>query len=175
MIVREGGPFVKNGLMARRDPCTMIPRKFRERNAVTRKQTAAKKTAGVKKKAKTGDSAFCAECIPAKCCMYFSTEIDAPESVRDFDDILWMIAHRDVEIYTKRKRWYMMVRTPCRFYDPTRGCLIYPSRPRICRQHHTDGCEFDEEYAFDLHFRSYEELERYVRKRFPKWRSRSRA
>jgi len=153
----------------------MTARKFRERNTVTRKQTAAKKTASVKKKAKTGDSALCAKCIPAKCCMYFSTEIDVPGSVKDFDDILWMIAHRDVEIYTKRRRWYVMVKTPCRFYDPTRGCLIYPSRPHICRQHHTDECEFDEGYAFDLHFRSYEELERYFRKRFPKWRSRSRA
>jgi Fe-S-cluster containining protein len=174
MIVREAGPFVKNGLMASRDPRTMTARKVRERNAVTRKQTAAKKTASVKKKTKTGDSALCAKCIPAKCCMYFSTEIDAPGNAKDFDDVLWMIAHRDVEIYTKRRRWYLMVRTPCRFYDPSRGCLIYPSRPRICRQHHTDGCEFDDDYAFDRHFRSYEELERYARRRLPKRATRSR-
>jgi hypothetical protein len=106
--------------------------------------------------------------------MYFSTEIDAPESMKDFDDILWMIAHRDVEIYTKRGRWYLMVKNPCRFYDPSRGCLIYPSRPRICRQHNTVDCEFDEDYAFDRHFRSYEELERYIRKGAAKRRIHSR-
>jgi len=107
--------------------------------------------------------------------MYFSTEIDTPKTARDFDDVLWMLAHRDVEIYTKRSRWYVMVNNPCRFYDPARGCLIYPSRPRICRQHHTDECEFDEEYDFDLHFRSYQDLERYFRKRFLKRRSRPRS
>jgi Fe-S-cluster containining protein len=104
--------------------------------------------------------------------MYFSTEIDRPLNARDFDDILWMIAHRDVEIYTKRKRWYVMVKTPCRFYDPVRGCIIYPSRPRICREHRPAGCEFDEEYDFDLHFRSYEELERFARKTIAKRRAR---
>jgi Fe-S-cluster containining protein len=107
--------------------------------------------------------------------MYFSSEIDAPESEKDFDDILWMLAHRDVEIYTKRKRWYLMVRTPCRFYDPARGCLIYPSRPRICRRHQQSECEFHESYDFDLNFRSYEELLRYFRKRFPNNRAHSRS
>ena len=174
IILHETGTFVKNALAAGHDPCTVVVRKFRERNTVARKQIAAKKTASAKKKAKRGDSSLCGKCIPAACCMYFSAEIDVPEGMKDFDDILWMIAHRDVEIYTKRRRWSLMVKTPCRFYDPSRGCLIYPSRPRICRQHHTDGCEFDEEYAFDIHFRSYEELERYLRKRFPKQRTRPR-
>ncbi len=116
-------------------------------------------------------SPVCSKCIPAKCCMYFSTEIDEPESLSDYDDILWMIAHRDVEIYAKDSRWHVLVKTPCRFYDPRRGCLIYPSRPRICREHDAGDCEFDDEYDFDLHFRSYEELERYVRKSAPKKRA----
>jgi Fe-S-cluster containining protein len=142
---------------------------------VSRETASPKRTArGKKGKTAGGESVSCAACIPAKCCMYFSTEIDRPESAGDFDDILWMIAHRDVEIYTKRRRWYLMVRTPCRFYDPTRGCLIYPVRPRICRQHQATGCEFDEEYEFDHHFRSHEELERYYRKRLPRLRPRKR-
>ena len=141
---------------------------------MAQKRTAAKKAVHRKKRTGPKETDACAKCIPAKCCMYFSTEIDAPESERDFDDILWIIAHRDVEIYTKRKRWYLMVKTPCRFYDPSRGCLIYPSRPRICRAHRTAECEFDEEYEFDLHFHSYEDLERFVRKHPPKKRSRVR-
>jgi len=100
--------------------------------------------------------------------MYFSVEVDVPRTKGDFDDCLWMIAHRDVEIYTRRKRWYLLMRTPCRFYDPSRGCIIYPARPRICRRHHPDECEFDDAYDFDLHFHSYEELERYLRKNPPK-------
>jgi Fe-S-cluster containining protein len=135
---------------------------------VAAKSTGATRAARGKKKATGTDSSICSECIPAKCCMYFSTEIDKPLNARDFDDILWMIAHRDVEIYAKKKRWYIMVKTPCRFYDPTRGCIIYPSRPRICRRHHPAECEFDDDYDFDLHFRSYEELERFARKTLAK-------
>lgn len=140
---------------------------------MAKKRTTAGKAP--RKRNLTKDSTLCGECIPARCCMYFSTEIERPEDARDFDDILWMLAHRDVEAYTKRGRWYLMVRTPCRFYDPARGCLIYPSRPRICRRHHTSECEFHDEYDFDLHFHSYEELERYVRQRKPKERRTRRA
>ncbi len=103
--------------------------------------------------------------------MYFSTEIDEPESLADFDDILWMLAHRDVEVYTHDRRWYIMVRNECRFYDARRGCVIYESRPRICREHRRDDCEFGENYDFERHFRSYEELERFVRNTFARKRA----
>ena len=158
--------FVKKGLMPLLEPCTIRARTLEGRSTVPVKRAAAKKPSREKKKTK--DSSICKDCIPARCCMYFSTEIDAPHNAKDCDDILWILAHRDVEIYTKRKRWYVMVKTPCRFFDPTRGCLIYLSRPRICRAHHPAECEFHEEYDFDLHFHSYEELERYFRLRPPK-------
>ncbi|MDD3643067.1 MAG: YkgJ family cysteine cluster protein [Candidatus Krumholzibacteria bacterium] len=105
----------------------------------------------------------CEECIPAKCCMYFSVEIDEPEDRNDWDDMLWIMAHRDAQIYCDDDRWFVMVQTPCRFYDPVRGCLIYPRRPRICREHTWKDCEFSDEYNFDLHFHTYEELERHIR------------
>ena len=105
----------------------------------------------------------CEECIPAKCCMYFSVEIDEPEDMDDWNDMLWIMAHRDTQIYADDDRWFVMVQSPCRFYDPVRGCLIYPVRPRICREHTWKDCEFSEDYNFDLHFHTYEELERYIR------------
>ena len=145
-----------------------------------------KKTTGRKKNP-------CDECIPAKCCMYLSIEIDRRAIARlginvsdvndlietavggkqateifegkgDWDDLLWMIAHRDIEIYMDEDRWYMMARNPCRFYTPDRGCLIYPKRPRICRGHTHQDCEFENDYDFELHFHDYEELERYIRR-----------
>ena len=122
--------------------------------------TRAKKR---KKKGKKSGTNLCEDCIPAKCCMYFSIEIDEPEDSTDYDDLLWIIAHRDTEIYINDDQWYLLVKSPCRFYDPSKGCLIYPKRPRICRQHHTDECEFEEDYGFDFHFHSYEELERFIR------------
>jgi Fe-S-cluster containining protein len=95
--------------------------------------------------------------------MYLSVEVDEPESKKDYDDMLWLIAHRDVEIYMDEGRWYVMVQNPCRFYDPRKGCLIYPKRPRICRNHTWRECEFEDDYDFELHFHSYEELDRYIR------------
>lgn len=116
-----------------------------------------------KKKRKAARRNPCEDCIPAKCCMYFSIEIDEPEDMKDYDDLLWLIAHKDVEIYMDEDKWYLMVQTPCRFYDPCKGCLIYPKRPQICRRHEIEECEFEEGYDFDLHFRNYEELERYIK------------
>jgi Fe-S-cluster containining protein len=109
------------------------------------------------------DANLCEDCIPAKCCMYFSVEIDEPEDMDDWNDMLWILAHRDAEIYMDDERWYVLVKNPCRFYDPVRGCLIYPKRPRICRLHTWSDCEFKDEYNFDLHFHNYEEMERYIR------------
>jgi len=106
---------------------------------------------------------LCKDCIPAKCCMYFSVEIDEPEYMDDWNDMLWIMAHREVQIYMNDDKWYVLVNNPCRFYDPSRGCLIYPKRPRICREHTWKDCEYKEDYNFDLHFHSYEELERYIR------------
>ncbi|MBN1163947.1 MAG: YkgJ family cysteine cluster protein [Candidatus Krumholzibacteriota bacterium] len=105
----------------------------------------------------------CDDCIPAKCCMYFSVEIDEPENRKDWDDMLWILAHRDVQIYMNDDRWYVLVMNECRFYTPDRGCLIYPKRPLICRAHTWKDCEFKDDYNFDLHFHNYEELERYLR------------
>jgi Fe-S-cluster containining protein len=95
--------------------------------------------------------------------MYYSVEIDEPENAKDYDDLLWIIAHRDAEIYVMDDRWYLLVHAPCRFYDPFKGCLIYPKRPRICRKHTWEECEFEDDYDFDLHFHNYEELERFIR------------
>ncbi len=95
--------------------------------------------------------------------MYFSVEIDEPEYMDDWNDMLWIMAHRDAQIYMNDDKWYVLVNNPCRFYDPARGCLIYPKRPRICREHTWKDCEYKEDYNFDLHFHSYEELERFIR------------
>lgn len=129
-------------------------------------QNRSKRDRAVKNKEKTqtGDGGSpCDDCIPAKCCMYYSVEMDEPENAKDYDDLLWIIAHRDTEIYATDDRWYLLVHSPCRFYDPEKRCLIYPKRPRICRQHTKAECEFEDDYDFDLHFHNYEELERFIR------------
>lgn len=105
----------------------------------------------------------CAQCRPAKCCQYFSLQIDTPRSKRDYDDLLWMLAHRHVSVYIEETVWYLMVHTECTFLDKrTNRCTIYESRPQMCREHSVDDCEWHGDYEFEEHFKSYEELERWL-------------
>jgi hypothetical protein len=108
----------------------------------------------------------CRRCRPAKCCQYFSLEIDRPRSKKDYDDLLWFLAHENVSIYLWKRAWYLMVHNPCVFLDRrTNLCTIYDRRPRICREHSTEDCEFDSDYEFDEHFKSYDDLLRWLRKK----------
>ena len=108
----------------------------------------------------------CAQCLPAKCCRYFSIQIDTPRSKRDFDDLIWMIAHRQVSIYIEKRKWFLMIHTQCRFLDTdTNKCAVYETRPEMCRDHSVKDCEWHGPYDFDNHFKSYEDLKRWMKKR----------
>lgn len=102
----------------------------------------------------------CKKCLPAKCCTYFSLEVDEPEDRKDFEAMLWQIAHKGVSFYIYRKAWYMMVDTVCEFLTPENKCAIYETRPYICKEHSIDSCEYtgDDDYGFTEHFKSYDEL-----------------
>jgi Fe-S-cluster containining protein len=125
------------------------------------------RTAGLQDRKHTGTiDDKCSRCLPAKCCLYFSLEIDRPRSKRDYDDLLWFLAHDDVSIYIWKKDWYLMVHNRCKFLDvKTNLCSAYEYRPRMCREHTTDDCEFDSDYDFDEHFKSYEDLKRWMKKK----------
>lgn len=108
----------------------------------------------------------CAQCLPAKCCRYFSIQVDTPRSKRDFDDFLWMIAHRQVSIYIEKRKWFLMIHTQCCFLDTdTNRCAVYETRPEMCRDHSVKECEWHGPYDFDNHFKSYEDLKRWMKKR----------
>lgn len=107
----------------------------------------------------------CAKCLPAKCCRYISLEIDKPINKRDYDDMLWFLAHENISIYLEGKKWYLMVHNHCTFLDPKKNaCKIYDKRPKMCREHSVEDCEFDSDYEFDEHFKSYDELKRWLKK-----------
>lgn len=107
----------------------------------------------------------CSRCRPAKCCMYFSLEIDPPENKRDYDDFLWFLAHENISIYLWNDSWYLMIHNRCTFLDAASNrCSIYDTRPKMCREHLTKDCEFDSDYEFDEHFTSYDDLKRWMKK-----------
>jgi Fe-S-cluster containining protein len=130
------------------------------------RKVSANANKNVSKKKKKEVESQCTSCIPAKCCQYFSLEIDTPASKSDYDDLLWFLAHKDVSIYTQNKSWYLMLHNRCTFLNKKSNlCKIYDKRPRICRAHTTDECEFAEDWDFDKHFKSYDELERWLLKK----------
>ena len=108
----------------------------------------------------------CAQCLPAKCCRYFSLEIDQPTSKREYDDLLWMLAHQNVSVYVDEGKWYLMIHTQCQFLDTdTNCCTIYDTRPQMCREHSADDCEWQGPYGFEEHFKSHDDLNKWIKKR----------
>jgi Fe-S-cluster containining protein len=115
----------------------------------------------------------CGFCTNSKCCTYVTQQIPAPRSKYDFEHLLWQISHRDVQIYKDEDGWYLLLNTPCLHLQADGRCGIYDQRPKVCRDHSNDHCEFDEpaEDGFELFFDSYESLLKYCRKRFRRWGS----
>lgn len=113
------------------------------------------------------DSDQCSKCLPAKCCTYFAFQIDTPETRKDFECLLWKIAHQSVSMYIYRKDWYIMIHTRCNFLTQENQCAIYEHRPYLCREHSTDDCEYTgEDYGFSEHFKSYDDLLTYIKENY---------
>ncbi len=105
----------------------------------------------------------CQNCLPAKCCTYFALEVDEPDTRKDFEAMLWQVAHQGVSFYIYRKAWYMMVDSVCGFLRPDNKCAIYETRPYICREHSIDNCEYTGgDYGFTEHFHTYDEFRNWI-------------
>jgi uncharacterized protein len=111
---------------------------------------------------------LCDHCLPAKCCLYFALEIDTPTTKSDFDDMLWYLAHENIEIFVEDKKWYLKVLNRCRMLNEFNMCSIYEIRPKICREYSIHNCEYEAESENDLHFKDYKELYNYAEARFKK-------
>ena len=116
----------------------------------------------------------CSFCVGAKCCSYITQHIDTPRSMKDFDLLLWQVSHRDVQLYKSETGWFLLINNPCTHVQPDGRCGIYERRPKICRDHENDFCEYDEsaEESFELFFADADALDRYCRQRFKGWDTR---
>ena len=104
----------------------------------------------------------CARC-PALCCHYVSTEIDPPSSDRDVQNIRWYLMHADVRIFIDEGGiWYLQFMSRCRYLGEDNLCQIYETRPQMCREHSVDDCEWHGDYDFEHHFKSYDQLRKWV-------------
>lgn len=116
----------------------------------------------------------CSFCEGAKCCNYVTQQIETPRAMSDFDTLSWQLTHPGVEAYKDEDGWFILFYTTCQFLGKNGACGIYETRPQMCRDYDNDYCEYDEpaEKNFDIHFDSYETLQKYCRKRFKNWEKR---
>ena len=82
----------------------------------------------------------CFEC--AKCCTYIAIEIDDPSSNNEYDQIIWYLYHRDVEVFVDWDGdWHVLFRTRCEQLTSASLCGIYERRPAICKAFDWRDCE----------------------------------
>jgi Fe-S-cluster containining protein len=110
----------------------------------------------------------CADC--AQCCRYIATQIDDPTAFKDYENIFWYLAHRDVSVYIDHEGdWYLEFRTLCRHLTPSATCEIYAERPLICEDYSFEECEVTtREPGYRTRFESHEQLLDWLRERRPK-------
>ncbi len=116
----------------------------------------------------------CGFCTNSQCCTYVTQQIDTPRSMDDFDQLLWQLAHRDIQAYKDEDGWFLLINNACTHLQSDGRCGIYDERPQICREYSNDFCEFDQpaEDGFDHYFENYDALLRYCKKRFKTWHKR---
>lgn len=83
---------------------------------------------------------LCSGCT--RCCETVSIEIDAPRSPWEYDQWIWVLHHRNLEIYLEKpEAWYLHIEAPCEQLKPNGHCAVYEERPVLCREYDPRGCE----------------------------------
>ncbi len=109
-------------------------------------------------------SQTCQEC-GAKCCKYFSFEIDEPDDFDEFEDIRWFLCHQGVGVHVDEGDWYIEIDSRCEWLGDDNQCTNYEDRPLICRKYSGDNCDHSGgDYGYDEHFHTPEKIEAYARK-----------
>ena len=102
-----------------------------------------------------------------KCCKYVVIEIDVPESLEDFENIKWYVAHKNLVVFVGDDgTWNLEIITTCKHLDEKNRCSIYETRPKICREYSEDDCPFHNEYVETQRFESIKDVEEYIEKIF---------
>ncbi len=76
------------------------------------------------------------------CCEYVCAEIDKPTTKTDYDEVIWLLLHKNVWVYMDDDGdWYVQFNTPCEALKEDKLCGEYHTRPKVCRKHTHDSCE----------------------------------
>jgi len=108
----------------------------------------------------------CQDHCQARCCRYITVQIRAPKRKCDLDELSWFLAHEQITVYVESRRWHLEVRTRCKYLTADNLCAIYETRPEVCRDYHTETCEFPARPKHALEFDQMED--------FDAWRAKQR-
>jgi len=106
----------------------------------------------------------------ANCCKYVVIELDTPKTIKDFENIKWYVAHKNVNVFIEDDgSWNVEFLTPCSHLNSkTNKCTNYEHRPKICREYDHDECTFHNIYKEEFTFKSIKDVDDYVEKVFKK-------
>jgi Fe-S-cluster containining protein len=82
----------------------------------------------------------CEDC-PALCCRDLAMLIPKPRTKSEISDIRWFLHYQKVEICIRSNRWYIVVKTKCRYLNRNNRCTNYEERDETCRRHNPPDCE----------------------------------
>lgn len=97
------------------------------------------------------DANLCEYCT-GKCCRYIALPIETPTEWKDFDEIRWFLAHKDISVFVDSGAWYLMAHRDCNHLLPDNRCGIYHDRMQVCRNYTTAKCEYDDDYTYEKVF-----------------------
>ncbi len=110
---------------------------------------------------------LCSYCT-AKCCRYFALPIEAPTNFDDWEFVRWYVLHEAAAVFKEGETWYLVVHTNCRKLRDDNRCGIYETRPKICREYTTDGCEYDDDSCYDQYLETPEQVAEYMEAILPR-------
>lgn len=99
-----------------------------------------------------------------KCCKYIALPIDEPDDRKEFDNLRWYVMHGGgtINLFVEDGQWYLMIHQSCQHLLDDNRCGIYHTRPRICREYHTDACEYYDDWVYEKIFEAPEQVWEYA-------------
>ena len=98
--------------------------------------------------AKKTPADVCREECQGKCCRYINLRIDPPRRKIDQEEIRWFLCHHGVRVSFEEGHWWLQVQTRCKHLKQDNLCAVYDTRPDVCRDYGTEGCDHTGD-AFD--------------------------
>ncbi len=74
--------------------------------------------------------------------------------------------HNDVTVFVEDGDWFVQFQARCHNLGADNRCLVYETRPEICREYEPGSCDYaGGPYTYDHHFTHAKQIEEFYFKR----------